>query len=496
MKKNDLIKVLGIIFIALIIMSWCIPSGAYSSGQLTTSGVTPYGIFDWFRIPFSTLTSYALYGLYIVVIGGFYGVMKKTGAYDRLVAFFVNKYESNKRLFVAVTIAFFAVLSSLSGLEFVLLILVPLFVAILLAMNVSKLNALLATIGAILVGNIGSITGFNVVGYANYYFSLSLSNSIWYKLALLIFVTALLIFFVVRNIKDEPEVIVKPEKKEAVKVAVSKKTTKKTKKKNKGSRAFAKIKDEVLVTDSKKSIWPLLVILDVVVILLLVASYNWYYGTGFQGFEAFYEQLTSWKINDFAIVYNLLGTFDPFGYWTLVECNIVLIIASLLLTWIYSVNFKEACAGFLDGVKEALPVAFYIMIANVIIYAVLGAVDSNIAFSISDAILGLSSNFNIWIATIYTAVMSFFINDFTYLVGYLYAPLEAVYTDTAVYPILTVILQAIHGLAMLVLPTSAILIAGLSYLKISYKEYLKYVWKFLIGVFVICMLIIVIASLI
>ena len=36
---------------------------------------------------------------------------------------------------------------------------------------------------------------------------------------------------------------------------------------------------------------------------------------------------------------------------------------------------------------------------------------------------------------------------------------------------------SIYGLVQLIAPTSVILVAGLTYLDISYKEYLKNIWK-------------------
>ena len=52
-----------------------------------------------------------------------------------------------------------------------------------------------------------------------------------------------------------------------------------------------------------------------------------------------------------------------------------------------------------------------------------------------------------------------------------------------------------YGLTMLVAPTSLILMATLSYLKVSYKDWLKNVWKLLLELFIILLIIFIILAL-
>ena len=42
-----------------------------------------------------------------------------------------------------------------------------------------------------------------------------------------------------------------------------------------------------------------------------------------------------------------------------------------------------------------------------------------------------------------------------------------------------------YGLIQLFMPTSAILITGLSLMKIDYKSWLKYIWLFVVGMLII-----------
>ena len=77
----------------------------------------------------------------------------------------------------------------------------------------------------------------------------------------------------------------------------------------------------------------------------------------------------------------------------------------------------------------------------------------------------------------------FFYNDFIYLISGIYGAVGA-YAQN-ILPVITTILQAGFGLVMMILPVSVILVAGLKFLDVSYKEWFKYIWKLLLMLFVI-----------
>ena len=74
--------------------------------------------------------------------------------------------------------------------------------------------------------------------------------------------------------------------------------------------------------------------------------------------------------------------------------------------------------------------------------------------------------------------------------------ITSVITDTSVYGVVGVIWQATYGLAMLFVPTSVILVAGLAYLNVSYGKWLKAIWKLLLQLVVALLLIFLIIAMI
>jgi uncharacterized ion transporter superfamily protein YfcC len=65
--------------------------------------------------------------------------------------------------------------------------------------------------------------------------------------------------------------------------------------------------------------------------------------------------------------------------------------------------------------------------------------------------------------------------------------------NTTIVMLLT---QGIYGISMLLVPTSTMLILGLSYLEIPYKEYLKKVWKYFLSLLAILLLWIILLAVI
>lgn len=532
MKKYSLLKALGICFLGFIVLTFIIPTGTFSSGALTLGTTDPVGFFEWFSAPMNTITTYGMYGIIFLLIGGLYGVLNKTGVYTKLVDDVKKKYNGKEKKFLTISILVFAVLSSLTGLNVALFILVPFMAAVILKLGFSRITALLSTVGAILVGTIGSTYGFNVCGYINYYFNLDVNNAILIKLGFFLVLVIFYNYMVRKNAKVEKVVAVKAEskkvtvkaetKKETAKASTkkaskedtkkevkteTKKTTKKTTKKaaTKKNTMNEAVKDDVLVvplyketeTKKKKSTLPIIIIGIVTMIIVLVGMYNWKYGFGVDMFEKSYESLMGVKVNNYPLIQNVLGYVNPIGYFTVSELATILILVSLLIGWVYNLKFREILDAFIDGMKEMLPTAFYVTIANVIMAVIAGSsTGGNIFFTMSDWLLNLTKGFNAITTALVGALGGLFYNDMPYLVNGLADTLITKYTNSGLYPLIGLILQSMHGLVMLLVPTSMILIGGLSYLKVSYKDWFKNIWKLLLGLFIITVIAIVILFLI
>lgn len=455
-KSFDLLKVLAISLIIFVLLSWIIPAGLYASGVYQAVGSTkPIGLYDLIRIPVITFATFIQYGLVFLAIGGFYGVLNKTGVYSSLVNAITKKWEKNKKAFLIITTILFALLSSLTSLPTLIFVLVPFFIAVLMKLGYKKMPAFASTVGALLVGQIGTTLGFNVWGYLKFYLGLEMTTMIGARIIMFLMITALFIVLILKGIKEP--VKGKKEAKEEETIPLYEEHT------------------------SKKSLVPFIIIVIASIAILMLGMYDWYHAFQIEAFGNLHEAITSYEINGYPLFANLLGNVSELGFWANYDLVIVLILASLLIGWVYSVKMKDILVSFKGGMKEMLPTAFYAMIASVVFACILGMTNANgqstnFIITVVDKMLSSSENFSLLGTAGSSLIASIAYNDFNTLVGSFYPTFSIVNAD--MLSVTAVLIQSIYGFVMLIAPTSIFLLAGLKYMEIPYKEWMKYIWKF------------------
>ena len=178
------------------------------------------------------------------------------------------------------------------------------------------------------------------------------------------------------------------------------------------------------------------------------------------------------------------------------KASIIIIIASLLLSFIYGIKFDQYVKGFMDGGKRALKAA----VLAILVYVVLVIVTYvPVMLTIFKPILELTKSLNVFTMSLVSLISStFFVelyyaatNVLPYATGVLYTTL-----NTSEITIISVIFQSMYGLATLIAPTSVILLVTLSYLHIPYGKWLKSNWKLIVELLVLLLAIFLILTLI
>ena len=92
MKKHSLLKILGIILLLIVIVTYCV---AGRSGEITYLGLGDVAVnyIQSFYYFFDT-------ALFVMVVGGFYGILNKTGAYKKLLDNIVSKVKKHSKIFI------------------------------------------------------------------------------------------------------------------------------------------------------------------------------------------------------------------------------------------------------------------------------------------------------------------------------------------------------------------------------------------------------------
>lgn len=467
MKKHGLSKIIGILLLLVVIVSFIL------TGR---SNVKDYvGLGDVMLNGLKSLYYFFYIVLFVLFIGGFYGVLNKVPAYKKLLDNIVTKIKPLGKKFVFITILVFALIASFTGTTLPLLIFVPFIISIILLLGYDKLVAITSTIVSIMVGYIGGIfvTFFNpntygMTTYETFVGTDSSFSNMFPKLLLLFAGITLLIYFVNNHIKNVENKKVKYELNDDSELLIN----------------------EVKGNYKNIKTWPLVIALIVLFIILVLGLVPWNSLFGITIFSEFHTWLTELSIKEFAIIPSII-TSDllAFGEWysmgdsmTYMIICILLLVFTLIIALIGRVKLDDTIDGFTEGMKKMIPTSITIILA----YTLLVCAYTNGFF---EHIVSSYGKFNYGISSLLAFLGCLLNVDIYYIVGGVFSPILNVITDESVYSSVAILFQGIYGIFSIVGPTSLILIFVLSYMNVPYTTWLKYIWRFILGLIILLALV-------
>ena len=450
MKKNSLLKTLLIIFGVFVLLTWVIPSGSYNTNYVD-KGLDPIGIFDLFKYPLYSFAIFVQYGMVILTIGIFYGILSKIGAYCKLCENIVKKIK-HKKLFLGIITLVLILISSLLGNTLTLFLIIPFTYNLIVLLGYNKKTAFASTIGAILVGNICSIAGTNIAITNLEVFNLAITKEILTKIILFIMISFLYVNYVLSHSKLEKE-------------------------------------DTILhgKSSSKQSLLPISVLLVITFIVTIIGVYS-FDKLGFNLFKDLHQSLMNFEVNNFYVFKNLFKGILGFGSWDNYSLMVFILVMSIVISWVYGLKFKDMLDGVKKGLSKTYKPAIYATISGLILVVILNT-NSNIVETINHSILG--QDFSIIKTSTSAIISSIFYNDYVWLIGSGFGETLRLY-DVNIYVVITTLVSGIHSLIMMLLPTSVVLTSGLVFTEYDYKDWLKYIWKFILIVFFVVLIVSVI----
>ena len=243
MKKNNLFKAVGIVILIYILMSWIVPIIYGIAGAKTDNVSTQIGFVSILSVILETFSGFGTVVLYVLLVGAFYGVLKVTGAYDKVMELLSEKSKGKEKGVLIAIIVVMALISSITGLDLGLLVLYPILIGLLVKMGYDKLVALSATVGATIIGMYGATFAGTLYGLNNAVLSLKPYDQIVPKIIFLVIGVVALVVFVLMYCK-------KKDFKFETKKKVAKVSSKKDSKEAKASNGIC---EEITCEISKKS---------------------------------------------------------------------------------------------------------------------------------------------------------------------------------------------------------------------------------------------------
>ena len=471
MKKTGLFKIIMFVLLGIMVVTWVVSASYFTSGELSDLGMYRIGFFDFFQLLFGSYQfSYFIQILiFLVCVGTFYGVLCKTGKYRAWIEKIASKFKGKEYLFLVIVAFLIAAISSTLDYGLILFIFLPLIISIILAMGYDKITACVTTFGSMLVGTIGNTIAYNITGIINEQLSIdSLSTGIYFKIGMFVLSLCALVLYLYKNAK------------------IAHKSAAKSKELESDSETLF----EGEKISNKYPVWPIIVVFCVIFVLMILGCTKWESSFGITFFKDLDTTIREFAIKDFTIFDYIIGTLSAFGEWSYAEMGVICLLASLLIGRIYRMKFKEILEYMADGAKKMLAPGMLIVLAYTVIYFA-----GNTMFypTIANFILNATSKFNLFFSSVVTILGSFLHVDMLYIANYVIPQLAAQSVNAKV---LAIMIQGLYGVTMFVAPTSAVLILGLSYLGIPYKEWIKKTWKLIVALLIVVLLAMILVSII
>lgn len=455
-KEHRLLKLISVFVVCAFLFTWVFPYGYFQGLDFYNYEMQRLGLSD-LSMTVYTAVYYSLDKLvFLFIVAGFYGILAKTSGYQKLVSSIAKKLKKYEIPAAVVISLIIVALTSLLSQTLAVLIFIPFFVAILLGMKIDKLTTFAITFGSALIGVLGATYGTDSLAFFNKYLGTEISVGLTYRAIILLVAFVLYNFFICMRLK--------------------KVLKEKTKDENIEELAFY-----VEPTRAKTSIIPVSIVLAVVAIITILGYVNWT-GFGIDVFTKFHTWLTELTIGeDFTIMAYILGTESPaFGTFDLMTMVMVLVIASALIAFLYRVKLADYFDAAYNGIKKMFkPVLCFVGVY--LVFAVCSM--SPFIPTITNWALNLVDGFNPYITSIVAFLTSTFHTDFGYTAYSVGSFLTTAYASDL--SIVHTVYTSMYGLVQIIMPTGALLLVGLSLMKVDYKSWFKYIWLFVVGMFII-----------
>lgn len=483
-KKHNLAKWIGLFILTGLGLTWVFGYGYYSGSYFTDIGMAQEGLSD--------LANYAYYAInfagdkivFLLTIGIFYAILLKSKGYKKLVNTLSKNLKGKEIIFVLMSSLLITVMTSIFVQNFIPLIFVPFIISILLSLNLDKITAFAATFGSMLVGVLGQTYGGEGLNWFNYYTDMDIKTGLIYRLIVLVVGFILFNFFVIMHAKK-----VLKENKENALDADPYKVEKLTKE------------------EEKAHVWPTALLLVLLFVFLILGYIGWEANFNITFFSEMHEKVLTFALKDIPFVGNLLdkiniGDFQPIkallgtlfkttaetngqptgilGTWTLMHGSMLLLIFAVIIALVNKVKFNDFLSSCFEGMKKVMvPV-----LAVVGAYSIMSvAYMSPFVPTITNTIFQHVTKFNPYLVSLGAMIANAFQTDFGFT-GYVVANFFTITYAQNVEVVYTIFVT-IYGLISLVVPSSSILVLGLSYLNIEYKDWMKFAWMFIVGMLII-----------
>ena len=489
-KMPSSYTVLMIIIAIMAVLTWIIPAGQYDadkSGNLITGtyktvAQNPQGIWDVLMAPIRAMlgkepTKAAIdVAFFILMVGGFLGVVNETGALDVGIASIVKKYKGREKMLIVVLMPLFALGGSTYGMGEETMAFYPLLVPVMMAVGFDSLTAVAIILLGSQIGCLASTLNPFATGIASATAGVGTGDGIVLRLIFFVVMKALGKYFVYRYAdkiqKDPTKSLVYSHREEDLK--------------HFNVDAVANV--ESTLSKKQKQV----LVLFVLTFVLMIMSFIPWTDLNVNVFENF----NKWLVG-IPVIGKIVGTStSALGTWYFPEGAMLFAVMGIIIGFVYRMKEDRFITVFINGAADLLGVALIVAVARGIqVIMNDGMITATILHWGEVGLKGLSSQVFIVLTYIFYLPMSFLIPSTSGLASAtmgIMAPLGK-FVNVPASLIITAY-QSASGLLNLVTPTSGIVMGALALGRIDLGTWWKFVAKLVAGIFVVSILLLILGT--
>ncbi|VHB06783.1 YfcC family protein [Streptococcus pyogenes] len=479
--------VLFIIIAIMAVLTWFIPAGAYEtakgsgviSGTYKTVASNPQGLFDILMAPVRGMlgvegTDGAIQvSFFILMVGGFLGVVNKTGALDTGIASVVRKNKGREKMLIAILIPLFALGGTTYGMGEETMAFYPLLIPVMIAVGFDSIVAVAIILIGSQIGCLASTINPFATGVAADAAGVSIADGMIWRVIQWVILVGMSIWFVYNyasKIEEDPSKSLVADKE------------------GEHKELFQLQNSGEDLNKRQRNVLTIFTLTFVIMILSLIPWEDF-------GIK-FFTNINTW-LTTMPILGGVIGkTMGAFGTWYFPEITMLFIMMGVLVAIVYRMSEEDFFSSFLTGAGEFLGVAMICAIARGIQVIMNGGMITATILHLGETSLsGLSSQVFVILAYIFYLPMSFLIPSTSGLAGAtmgIMAPLGQ-FSNVPAHLVITAF-QSASGILNMISPTSAIVMGALALGRVDLGTWWKFIGKFIVMVMLVSVLLLVVAT--
>ncbi|MDO4670902.1 MAG: YfcC family protein [Aerococcus sp.] len=478
--------ILSILIIGLVILTWFIPAGAYEvndAGQFIAGTyhiveANPQSLYDILMSPMygfvgNKQTSGAVeVALFILVIGGFLGVVNKTGALNAGIASAIKNNKGREKRLIFILMILFGLGGSTYGMAEETIAFFPLLIPIMIGMGFDKMVALAVILVGTQVGALASTVNPFATGVASDVAGISIGDGFLIRVVFLIVLLGISIVWVYRyaaKVESDPTRSIVYSQRAA------------------DQENFPLPAEEVIFTKKQRHVLWIFILTFVIMIVSLIpwSDFN----------ITIFEELNHFLVN---LPY-LGGVFNhlaPFGTWYFLEITMLFMASSIVIAVLYGLSEDELISAFMAGASDMIGVALICGFSRGIqVIMNDGQITATILHWGEIGLKGLSQQLYILLTYIFYLPMSFLMPGTSSLatatIGLL-GPLGE-FVGVPAHLVITAF-QAASGALNIVTPTSGVIMGALAIAKVDITTWWRFIGKLFLLLVILSAIMLVMAS--